>query len=242
MRVQEPEMPPVEAVTFDAAGTLFELAEPVGQTYARYGRAHGWSLSAEELEQGFRDAWRAAPRFGTIQDGTRSETGNEREKAWWRNLVAATFSKARDSQHLPQPRIVSGPLFNDLFDHYAHGNAWQLFPETIRTLTRLREKGLPVAVISNFDSRFRQIAEDLGFLSNFAVIQLSGEFGNAKPDLSIFAATADQLSLEPERILHIGDDPGADWQGGREAGYQVFELRRPLLSLENAVHRVLDSP
>ena len=31
----------IQAITFDAAGTLFRLAEPVGRTYAHFGRKFG---------------------------------------------------------------------------------------------------------------------------------------------------------------------------------------------------------
>ena len=40
----------IRCVFFDAAGTLLEVAEPVGKTYARFARRHGLAVEAAALE------------------------------------------------------------------------------------------------------------------------------------------------------------------------------------------------
>ena len=51
---------------FDAAGTLIELREPVGETYARVARAHGVALSPDQLEATFRMADRRLTNDGDL--------------------------------------------------------------------------------------------------------------------------------------------------------------------------------
>jgi putative hydrolase of the HAD superfamily len=44
------------------------------------------------------------------------------------------------------------------------------------------------------------------------------EVGVAKPDIKIYQAATSYLALDPEQVLHIGDDAHTDAWGAREAG------------------------
>jgi FMN hydrolase / 5-amino-6-(5-phospho-D-ribitylamino)uracil phosphatase len=50
--------------------------------------------------------------------------------------------------------------------------------------------------------------------------------GAAKPDARIFAALAEMARVDPEEVLHVGDDPLADVVGARQAGMQTAWLNR----------------
>ncbi|GIW56700.1 MAG: hypothetical protein KatS3mg082_3104 [Nitrospiraceae bacterium] len=52
--------PSVRAVTFDAAGTLIEPRERVGETYARVARRHGIEVDPVLAEHRFFEVYRAA--------------------------------------------------------------------------------------------------------------------------------------------------------------------------------------
>lgn len=52
---------PPRVVFLDAAGTLFGLQEPVGETYARFAALHGIEVNAAALEVSFRAAWKDLP-------------------------------------------------------------------------------------------------------------------------------------------------------------------------------------
>ena len=56
---------------FDAAGTLIELREPVGETYARVARKHGLALPPDRLEAAFRVAFTTAPAMLLDRKSTR---------------------------------------------------------------------------------------------------------------------------------------------------------------------------
>jgi putative hydrolase of the HAD superfamily len=62
---------------------------------------------------------------------------------------------------------------------------------------------------------------------------VSCEVGAEKPSPRIFAAALDRFDARAEHVLHVGDDPQADWAGGKAAGMLVFELRRPENSLRD---------
>jgi phosphoglycolate phosphatase-like HAD superfamily hydrolase len=67
MRSQPPDktepMSRIRAIVFDAGGTLLYPAEPVGETYARFARAHGVKIQAEAATTAFRQVLKdASPR------------------------------------------------------------------------------------------------------------------------------------------------------------------------------------
>ena len=65
----------IRAVLFDAAGTLIELREPVGEIYAREASAQGLSISARRLDDAFRRIFsRADPML--FPDASLDEVAN----------------------------------------------------------------------------------------------------------------------------------------------------------------------
>ncbi len=218
--------PPIQAISFDAAGTLIHPAEPVGQTYARFGRLHGYAVDPDTLDRAFREAWR---RAGPLHGDTpiSSEDSDKSEKSWWQHLVAETFRLAGAA-----PIAHADALFEDLFHYFGTAEAWRLYPEVMTVLKSLASR-YPIAVISNFDRRYHSVSLGLGISGFFSHILLSGELGAAKPSPRLFGAARDALNCPPETILHVGDDPIADWEGARACGFRVFELSRPAMSLRD---------
>lgn len=211
----------IKAILFDAAGTLFELTQTVGEHYAFVGREVGLQLDAPSLDRAFVVAWKRMP--------LRPPTGRPREdddKAWWRALVNDVFE-----QVAPQTKELDRDNFFEVaYEHFAEPGVWRLFEETYDVLGELSSRH-PLAVISNFDGRLRVILEHLGISRFFAHFFISSEIGYDKPDPQIFRRAAELMKMQPGELLHAGDDPERDWQAARAAGLHVFELRRPTNSL-----------
>lgn len=214
----------IRTVFFDAAGTLLEVAEPVGETYARFARRAGRSVEAAALEKGFRGAFAAAPPLafpGAAADELRS-----RERNWWRLLVADAFTRAGCTL----PAEVLEAVFGGVFAHFAQADAWRLFPEVPRTLAGLRERGLKLAVVSNFDARLRGLLQCLGIAPRFDAVVVSSECGYAKPAPEIFAAALRVTGARPHATLHVGDSEALDVRGARAAGLSALHLDRGSVS------------
>jgi putative hydrolase of the HAD superfamily len=120
--------------------------------------------------------------------------------------------------------------FDELYAEFERPGIWECYPEVASVLDRLAPD-FTLAVMSNFDGRLRSVLNHLGLNALFSEIIISSEVGAEKPHPWIFEETARRLALAPEEILHVGDDPDADWRGAEAAGYQVFELKRPSNSL-----------
>lgn len=236
----------MRAVSFDAAGTLIHLVEPVGPTYAAVARRHGFRAEAANIEEAFGRLWRSTPPpFSTQSAGGESDAVEEPdERSWWRRFVLAVFrqcgtpgleSESGGGGGDEPPGVPEGfdAFFDALYRHYEAPGAWHADPEAEAVLARLSTR-LPCVLLSNFDARLRRILSDLGLFDYFDRAYLSCELRLSKPDPRIFAHVADDLALSPAEILHVGDDPRCDWAGAESAGFRVYRAGRkgrPLSSL-----------
>lgn len=211
----------IRAILFDAAATLFYLTQTVGEHYAYVGREVGLDLDARQLERAFHIAWKQMPRRAAI-DGPREND----DKGWWRELVDRVLDQVAPSLR----ELDRDNFFEIAYEHFAEAGVWKLYPDVLDVLEQLRER-FQLAVISNFDGRLRLILQNLGISKYFAHVFISSELGADKPDPEIFRRALQEIHLDADEVLHVGDDPKRDWKAAKEAGLLVFQLDRPKTSL-----------
>jgi putative hydrolase of the HAD superfamily len=224
----------IDAVLFDAAGTLMLPVEPVGATYARLASAHGVTLPPARLEDAFRRVFAAAPP--NVHPGWPAAEIAERERAWWRARVRETFRAADADARFTD---FDG-FFAILFDHYADARAWRLAPGAHEGLAALSALGLRLAVLSNFDQRLPGLLEGLGVAECFACVVLPSDAGAAKPDPAIFAFALTRLGVPAARALYVGDHVEEDLAGARAAGLRALDVASlaDLQALPKAIDRL----
>ena len=147
---------PILAITFDAAGTLIHLAEPVGVSYARIAAEHGIESNPDNLGKAFGSVWKRTP----LPFSPQSRVTDPDEKSWWRRLVRAVFEDA--GAELPGESVFSD-FFESLYTHFESPGTWISDPEATTVLEKVRGN-YSCLVISNFDARLRRILDDLGLL------------------------------------------------------------------------------
>ncbi len=204
---------PLRAVSFDAGGTLFHTARPVGELYGLVAARHGIALAAEDVSTRFHAALVKAPPLA-FPDVPAPEI-RARERAWWRNLVASVVAGT-----LPVSRFDA--YFDDLFEFFATPAAWRVDSDAPALLHQLRRQGLAVLVVSNFDSRLRRILQALGLAPLIDSVTISSEAGAAKPDPRIFTVALRSAGLSPTEVIHVGDTARDDLVAGRAAGLDVI--------------------
>jgi putative hydrolase of the HAD superfamily len=213
----------IRAILFDAAGTLFFLTKTVGDHYAYVAREVGLDFDAQELEGAFHTAWQQMPRRPAIHGPREID-----DKGWWRDLVGRVFDQVAPSLS----ELDRDNFFEVAYEHFAEPGVWELYPEVPDVLHQLRER-FKLAVISNFDGRLRFILQNLGISKYFAHVFISSELGADKPDPEIFRRAITMMHLNPDEVLHVGDDPERDWKAAAAAGLCVFRLDRPRNSLRD---------
>ena len=151
--------------------------------------------------------------------GRRGADLDRAERGWWRAVVERVTSEAGGVPEFD-------PYFDRLYAHYATAQAWRVFPEVPGVLAALRERGLRLAVVSNFDSRLPPLLDALGLAPFFDAVVCSGAVGAAKPDGAIFAHALAVLGVDAHEALHVGDSGVNDCDGARAAGIEALLVDR----------------
>jgi putative hydrolase of the HAD superfamily len=213
----------LDLLLFDAAGTLIAPAEPVADVYCRIFANYGWKTDPALLKEGFRRTFAGLADPDFQEDGD----GDAAERAWWRQVVAATALSAGIEP-------VGGEFeacFGELFSHYAAGSAWSVFPEVREVLGRLRTSGVKMAVVSNFDRRLHQVLAELGLTGYFDLILTSADVSARKPRPKLLEVAMAHFRAIPDTTRLVGDSEAADGGAARAAGMQAFILDRPRTGL-----------
>ncbi len=214
----------IQAVTFDAGGTLIRPWPSVGHVYAEMAAAHGFpGLSPEVLSRRFSAAFHAREAF-------------DHSPAEWADIVVEALDGL-----VPEP--AARGLFPELYERFAQPGAWRIFDDVEPSLDSLAARGLKLGIISNWDDRLRPLLERLGLAKRFEVTIVSCEVGCAKPALGIFQRAVQELGVPARAVLHVGDDLAMDVQGARAAGLQAVQIARtPMPAAEDRVDSLLDLP
>ena len=100
------------------------------------------------------------------------------------------------------------------------------YPESEPVLRALRGMGKRLYVVSNWDIRLVRVLDDLGWTPFFDGIVVSAVLGVEKPAPDIFEEALRLAGADPEKVLHVGNDPETDVRGAREAGIDTVFVAR----------------
>ena len=213
--------PQARAVLFDATGTLIELREPVGATYARVARARGIDASARELDAAFAQSLRRAPAM--VFPKAPANEIDALERSWWRSVVAATL-RGSGSAGAATPADLEA-CFEALYHAFAEPRAWRACAGAHEALAALRARAVATGVVSNFDRRLRGILDGLGLGALLDVVVLPSDAAAAKPDPAIFSLALHTLGVEAHEVFFVGDHRERDLDGARRVGMRAIDVR-----------------
>jgi len=223
---------PVQAVFFDAADTLFHVNGSVGEIYLQHAVEFGFQRTPDSLaslNQAFARAFRDAP--APIFSATEPAQIKQSERLWWFDIVHNVFYRVGMFQRFDD-------FFERVFEVFEAPGSWKLFPDTVPTLTRLRERQIELGIISNFDSRLFTVLRGLGIAELFATVTISSLAHAAKPSPKIFQLALEKHALDPEEALYVGDSVHDDVEGATKVGLRAVLLDRQGKHAEAGVQRI----
>lgn len=211
---------PIRAVFFDAADTLFHVNGSVAEIYLQHAVQFGFQgtpTSLTSIRQAFSRAFRDAPP--PVFAATEPAQIKQSERLWWFDIVHNVFYRVGMFERFDD-------FFDRVFEVFADPRSWKLFPDTVSTLTRLREQEIELGIISNFDSRLFTVMRGLGIAEAFATVTISSLAHAAKPSPKIFQLALDKHALDPEEAMYVGDSLRDDVEGATKAGLHAVLLDR----------------
>jgi HAD superfamily hydrolase (TIGR01509 family) len=190
-------IPRPAGVLFDAGGTLVQVHV---ERLAHELRVRGHDPA--ELDEAF---WRTLvlldAEFGPQAGGFDS---------WWQ----AWLDRWADHCSIPAPVLTDAWNAADREE-----SLWaQPIPGAMECLTRLREAGIPLGIVSNADGRVAASLGRLGLAPFFDVIVDSGVVGVSKPDPRIFDHALGVLGTPRDRTWYLGDTVAYDAAAADAAG------------------------
>ena len=223
--------PALDAVLFDAFGTLFapvSAGSPVAHL-CRLLASDGVRVPSERAERAIiAEVAHYRAKFPLVRSEEElRHLEYEATDIVLSELALADFPRDRMRQHLL-----------DLF-------ALTVFPDVEPALSRLRQRGLALGVVSNYNALLSSHLADLGLTEWFGVIVNSADYGKQKPYPGIFHEAIRQMAVSPDRVLYIGDDVRNDYHGAQQAGLQAVLLNRdaaPVAEDVHAIHALTELP
>jgi len=196
-------------VFFDLGDTLMYVHPDVPTLYLQTCREIGVETTAEAMSE----ALHAGERMyrGALREGRTFESSMEEARAFWQEyneLILAALGVEHDRAEKAL----------ELTARFWHPQSWQVFPEVHDVLRTLRERGLQLAVISNFTDALVALCETHELDGYFDVLIASTVTGAQKPDAGIFREALRQTGADPHTSLHVGDNYVADVLGARASG------------------------
>jgi len=214
---------PIDLVTFDLYDTLIELNPPRWERLAAAARTQGIDADAIVL----READRVAEDYFTIENGRlpiRDRKQPEREA--FRLELMSRWLEAAELPHDPETTRALRRAYISEFDEVPDHHHYRLFDDVLPALRTLRRAGIKTAVISNADDDVTIVCTHFAFAPLMDLIVTSALVGYEKPDPRTYQAALEPMGVDPERAVHVGDQPKSDVIGALGVGMGAVLIDR----------------
>lgn len=104
------------------------------------------------------------------------------------------------------------------------GLQWRLYPGAAELLADIKQRGVGVGLISNWDHTCRQVLNDNGIDLLLDEMVISSEIGVEKPNPEIFRHALKHANVSAEQSLYVGDNYYDDVVGAAQAGIRCLLL------------------
>lgn len=212
---------------FDLYGTLLDIHteenDLVWEKTAIYFGFYGAHYTGEEL----REAFRAAMAAREAKVGQSYECFPDIP---FELVMQELFEAGGVTENSAALGINAAQLFRITSIEYL-----RLYPGSLEALSRLRERGYRLWLLSNAQRVFTEYElRCLGLGEQLDGIYISSDYGCRKPDARFFRALLREQGLDIEKCLMIGNDRMTDIAGAQAAGLDTLYMHTNLTPSDQA--------
>ena len=208
----------VKAVIFDFYNTLAETTD-WGPSWEELVAELGYAMPAD-----VRDRWWNDGIDGTEHD--EHSISRDHYVAWQDSRVRSLLRQCG------LPDAVQDVFIERVREIGAH-NRISAYDDVEPALRQLRERGIALAICSNWDWDLHEAVESAGLTGSVDVVVSSAWVGARKAHPRIYSHTLEQLGVAAEDALFVGDTWTCDVDGPRRAGMRAVYLRRAHLGRDH---------
>jgi putative hydrolase of the HAD superfamily len=207
---------PVRAVIFDLYRTLIDI-------WTDERNPEVWARLARFLT--YQGVWIAPEELSALFSGGAEQQQRDRPGAFPEVDVDLVFRDILTHAGCREADSLAGPL--TAFFRTLSMVQFRLFPDVLPSLTRLRENGHRIGIVSDAQRAFfRTELVAAGLVPFVDVAVASGEHGFHKPDPRLFHIALAELGISAEEAVYVGDSPDRDMCGAQDAGLTPLLLDR----------------
>ena len=191
---------PVDAVCFDLDDTLFD--------YTQY------------IEAGLREA------AGIIETHTGEDHADELVRLYFEEDVRdGTFDRLIEREGLADAHDLPDDMMTDLVAAY-HDHDADLTPyDAAHDVLSALDREFPLGLVTD-GRNGRWKLDELGFDGYFDSVVVAPEHDLTKREVEPFTRALDELGVDPERTVYVGDNPRADFLHPNRLGMSTVRLAR----------------
>lgn len=207
-------------IFLDAGYTLFTANPSPSTFYHQVCTRHGEDITKEQMIEAMRGVWVDMVLPEMVDPDADLFCSDEEDRQWWWNYDTEIFRR------LGIPDEKHERIFDDIYRFFSDPSAWELYPDTVESLEKLKAEQFSLAIVSNWNSSLESIVAGLGLADYFEFMVASAEAGSKKPSPKIFQVALEQAGVAPSRVVHVGDTYQTDVLGARRAGIRGIMLDR----------------
>ncbi len=204
-------MRPIEAVSFDYDGTLVDTSLAMKKAASILAK-HISSLTNVDYNEFYKHFIKASESLSKI--------GNYSRYLWIVEALKPFNISVRSYE------IVK--LVKEYWNYVTENT--HVFADTLEVIAWLRKRNYKIALLTNTDGSYgikRKRIEKTFPKNLFDTIIVAGDDSEKpKPHIEAFYTLAKTLNVEPEKIVHVGDDYISDVMGSSRAGMLPVLINR----------------
>lgn len=201
----------LKAVVFDFFGTLVE-SDGAQAWVEELLQQHGYAIDQDIWDRWSFDKWDGREHHDASQ--------SEHHYAQWEQSV---WHGMFDEGSVPQ---TTATQILEALRAILDTNPFRPYPETLQTLEELRDRGLALALCSNWNWQLNHHAEGAGLAHLFDAAVSSAWAGARKPHPLPFESILSKIDVQPHEALFVGDSWRCDIEGALDVGMSAVHVCR----------------